>query len=306
MAANPSPAERETARRLMDEGKSRLKTGELDRALDAYKKAHEIMHVPSTGIAVAKTQYQMGHLVEAHAAAREVLQMPREDNEPAPFEHARKQARQLDDELKKRIPTVKITVRGAPAEKVLVDDVEVPLDSLKEPVPMNPGTRIISARSAEGAESKTSVALSEKDTLQIELELGPGKTVGNAPVKGTTPNRTSGPSLEGSGGERSALSSTLMYGGFGIAVVGVTVGSITGLYAMSKAGDVKPQCENKICDPAASADLDGAKSMATIANISFVAAGVGAVVGIIGLILPKKNTVHVQVGIGSAGVRGTF
>ena len=47
--------DRETARAHMDEGKAFTKSGELERALEAYQKAHDLMHVPTTGMAVART-----------------------------------------------------------------------------------------------------------------------------------------------------------------------------------------------------------------------------------------------------------
>jgi len=40
-----------------------------------------------------------------------------------------------------------------------------------------------------------------------------------------------------------------MYGGFGVVVLGVGVGLVTGGLTLSKASDVEPQCENNICAP---------------------------------------------------------
>ena len=49
--AAPNAAERETARRLMDEGRERSRVGDKERAVEAFQKAHNIMKVPTTGIA---------------------------------------------------------------------------------------------------------------------------------------------------------------------------------------------------------------------------------------------------------------
>src|SRR5687767_6484542 len=88
-AAPPaSEKDREAARALMDEGKARVKSGELMRALEAFQKAHDLMHVPTTGMAAAKTHYQLGHLVEARRLAQEVLDYPKEAGEPPVFETA--------------------------------------------------------------------------------------------------------------------------------------------------------------------------------------------------------------------------
>jgi hypothetical protein len=319
--------DREAARALMDEGKSRVKSGELARALEAFQKAHDLMHVPTTGMAVARTHYQLGHLVEARELAQEVLRYRKESGEPAVFEGARKQARELDAQLKGRIPTVRIHIRGEPAKRITVDDVEIPASALSEPVPMNPGSRIIAAYTAEGMEAKTQLALSEKDAKEIELELLPGKGKADPNAGKTAPKKVIGPSLDDpqSGGERTSAANVLVYGGFGLAVVGLIAGGVTGGLAFSKAGDVKEQCENGICDPAAESDLDSTRSMAMIANVSFAAAGAGAILGIVGLALPKRHRAATAretplaplgegrfaplgffVGPGGGGVRGSF
>jgi hypothetical protein len=299
----------------MDEGKARVKSGELGRALDAYAKAHDIMHVPTTGMALARTHYQMGHLVEARDLALEVQRMPKDEKEPAAFETARKQARELEAQVRGRIPTVKVHIRGEPVKRLTIDDIEVPLVVLNDPIPMNPGSRIIAAYTAEGFEAKTQLALSEKDAKEIELELLPGKGKSDATASPATatPRKVTGPSLEGeAGGERTSTANVLIYGGFGLAVVGVIAGGVTGVLAFSKAGTVKDQCENNVCDPAAESDLDSTKSLAMISNISFAAAGVGVVLGIVGLALPKGHasttaaSTGVFVGLGGAGVRGSF
>lgn len=311
-APPPDDKDRETARAFMDEGKSRMKSGEPARALEAFTKAHAIMHVPTTGLAVAKTHYQLGHLVEARDFAREVMAHPKEAGEPAVFETARRQAKDLDAQIKGRIPTVRIHIRGEPAKRVTVDDVEIPPAMLSEPVPMNPGSRIIAAYSAEGMEAKTQLPLSEKETKEIELELLPGKGKAADPNAAKTPQKkVIGLSLEeGAAGERTTAANVLIYGGFGLAVVGAIAGGVTGGIAFSKAGDVKPQCENNVCDPAVEGDLDSTKSMATIANVSFAVAGAGAILGIVGLILPRSHgpptTAGLFVGPGGAGVRGSF
>lgn len=305
--AAPSAAERDTARHLMDEGKAATKAGDLSRALDAYRKADEIMHVPTTGVAVARTQYALGHLVEAREAALEVIRTPREKGEPAVFEAARRQAREIETEAKDRTPTITIRVRGEPATKVTVDGVEIPRAMLSGPIPVNPGAREVSAKSAEGNVATVEVALSEKDAKEVELELLPGSVARSA---GEPRRRVTGPSLEGEpSGPRTPAATVLVYGGFGIAVTGLVVGSVAGALAFSKADDVKPACEDGVCDPSVAGDLDGARTMATVSNVGFAAAAAGAALGIVGLVLPRRAATTasaVYVTPFGGGVRGTF
>src|SRR5262249_44553309 len=55
-AGAPSAADRETARKLLDDGDAAFEKKDYDGALKAYAAAHAIMHVPTTGIEVAKAQ----------------------------------------------------------------------------------------------------------------------------------------------------------------------------------------------------------------------------------------------------------
>jgi|GEM_PF-513680 len=294
----PTAAERETARRLMDEGKARLKANELARAVEAFQKAHDLMHVPTTGLALARAHLAAGHLVEARDVALEVGRMPREPGDPAVFDTARKHAKELDAQLKPRIPTVRIKIKGGTPSRVAVDDIEIPPSIIGEPVAVNPGTRVVSARSADGGEVRGDVALAERDVKEIELTLpAPGESA--KPATGAkASSRASAPPRKiigfgndgdvGPSGERTPLADVLVYGGFGLAVVGVGVGAVTGAMTLSKASDVEPQCANDICAPAARSDLDSANALATVSTIAFVAGAALAVAGVVGLFLPRR------------------
>src|ERR1700712_2316495 len=74
--AAPSAAERDTARALMDDGDRLLANAKLPEALERYRAAHAIMHVPTTGVDLARVQARLGLLVEARATAMEVGNLP--------------------------------------------------------------------------------------------------------------------------------------------------------------------------------------------------------------------------------------
>ena len=331
--AAPTAAERETARRLMDEGKARLKANEVARAIEAFQKAHDIMHVPTTGMALARAHLAAGHLVEARDAALEVGRIPHEAGDPAVFDTARKHAKELDAQLKPRIPTVRIKIKGGTPSRVAVDDIEIPTSLIGEPVAVNPGKRIVTAKSADGAEAKGEIELAERDAKEIELTLHPAPA-GGAPksAAGTSkpssstasaaPRRVTGFGNDGDAGpagERTPLAEGLMYGGFGLAVVGIGVGAVTGALTLSKASDVEPQCANDICAPSARGDLDSANTFATVSTIAFIAGGAFAVAGVVGFFLPRRPA-HANasagmawrssdgrtVTFGPAGIGGTF
>lgn len=317
--AAPTAAQRETARRLMDEGKERMRAGEKERAIEAYKKAHDLMHVPSTGMALARAHLAAGHLVEARDVALEVVRMPREEKESAVFEQSRKAAKELEASLKVRIPTVRILVKGGAAVKVTADDAEIAPLLVGEPIALDPGRHVIVAKNADGIEKRAEVDLAERDIKEVELVLPAAKPqVVTAPVDAPRKTISYGPPSEPSGA-RTTGANVLVFGGFGLAVAGAAVGGITGALTLSKASDVKSQCENGICAPEAAADLDSSRGLATVSTIGFIVAGAGVVVGVVGLLLPRTSSTSASsqtalhsghtglwVGPGSAGVGGTF
>jgi len=313
--AAPTAAQRETARRLMDEGKERMRAGEKERAVLAYQKAHDLMHVPTTGIALARAHLALGHLVEARDVALEVVRMPRESGEPAVFEHARKSARELEASIKPRIPTVRIVVRGGPATKVTVDDQEVAGLLVGEPMALNPGRHVIVARNADGIDKRADIELAERDAKEVELPL-PSATPHVAVVMPSASPKPAERLVRQEREERSVLANVLVFGGFSVGVAGLAVGGITGAMALSKSSDVKPLCESGICDPAAEADLSSARGLATVSTIGFAAAGAGVALGVVGLLLPKtksESALHseeprtaVWITPGGAGIRGSF
>lgn len=306
----------------MDEGKARLKEKELSRAIEAFQKAHDIMHVPTTGIALAKAHLAAGHLVEARDAALEVGRMPRDSGEPAVFEGARKLAKELDAQLKPRIPTLRVKVKGGAATRITIDEIEIPQSIVGEPVALNPGKRVVIVKNAEGGEVRGEIELAERDAKEIELTLPSPQEHSPEPLaKRTVTSSPSNPSaralaLQADGNDRdfnpdqrTALAQGLLYGGLGVGMLGLSVGGITGVMTLAKASDVEPQCENNVCAPAARDTLESANTLANISTIGFVAGAVGLAVGAVGFMLPKRASravVHSSISVGPNGVGGAF
>src|SRR5215216_121208 len=60
-----SAEDRESARQFLDRGDEQVEKGELEGALASYQAAHELMHVPTTGLEVARLLVKLGKMVEA-------------------------------------------------------------------------------------------------------------------------------------------------------------------------------------------------------------------------------------------------
>src|SRR5438067_1428679 len=106
--AEPSLSDKETARSLMDDGDAKRDKGDFKSALKSYEAADAIMHVPTTGLEVARAQAQLGLLLEARETLGRVIRLPPKPGEPPPFVAARKTAESLSAEIAARIPSVTV------------------------------------------------------------------------------------------------------------------------------------------------------------------------------------------------------
>ena len=97
--AEPTEDQKKTARNAMAEGRELRDEKNYKDAVEAFKKAHAIMKVPTTGLELARTMVLLGQLQEAKAVAAEVAVLPEQPKEPGPFAQARLDAQKLADEL---------------------------------------------------------------------------------------------------------------------------------------------------------------------------------------------------------------
>jgi hypothetical protein len=104
--AEPTAAERETARSLLFAGREKRQNGEVKAALADFEKAHAIMRVPTTGLDLGKTQESLGMLVEARASFLDAARHPPQPSDPPAFKRARREAKQLAEEIAPRLATL--------------------------------------------------------------------------------------------------------------------------------------------------------------------------------------------------------
>jgi len=306
--ADPSLSDRETARSLMDDGDAKRDKSDFRAALKSYEAADAIMHVPTTGLEVARAQAQLGLLLEARETLARVMRLPPKPGEPAPFTAARRSTEQLNGELATRLPSITVVIVNAdPAQppQIVVDGDPIPPAAAQAPRKVNPGRHSVIAR-VGSIERKEDVVVAEREARTITIDL---KQPQPQVVNGTEPPREPSPS---------ALPKVLIIGGFAMGAIGIGVGSVTGLISFSKVDDVKTDCVDNRCKPSREGDLDSARSLGTISTIAFIAGGVGVAAGVVGIVLsgkqPKESapgssarlTIVPDVGPTWLGAHGTF
>lgn len=191
-------------------------------------------------------------------------------------EEATKRARDLE----KKIPRLTIVLgSGAPTgTEIARDGVVLGAVSLGVALPVDPGAHTIVARAPGRADGAKTVALTEGESARVEVAPG-------GAVAATT---QAPPRADTAGAGKSGGTSPLVWIGFGTAIAGVTIGSVSGLLALERADNAKEACpENRCTDPADLDRVDGGRTLGWISTISFVVAGAGAIVGIYGLVALK-------------------
>ncbi len=205
------------------------------------------------------------------------------------------------DELEKQIPTVVIVAKdtaGADTTEVTVSvDGKTVADKLDgRPISLDPGAHSISFAhgTAEAIIQQVVVAEGEQNRkLSVDFSK-PGASDSSASV------------------------SPLVYVGFSIAGAGVIAGAITGGLSLSIASDLQDVCPDNHCTDYQKADFDNGQLLAHISTAGFAVAGAGAVIGVIGLLLPSTPAapgeeaddqawrIEPHIGFGSIGLSGRF
>jgi hypothetical protein len=287
----------------MDEGDSWVEKKRLDRALEAYEGADALMHVPTTGIEVAKTLAALGRLVEAREKALD-LAKPATEVEPRAFFAARREAALLAEKLDGRIPTIQIALAEGDAAGVRasVDGEALPEKATLLERRVDPGKHAIEIRAPGRAPIVKETDVKEGAHAVVTFFLGAEPDApSNAPPKESSTKTVAATETH----------STLVIAGLAVAGAGVAIGSITGLVSLSKASDARRLCggNNNDCDPSATDTISTSRTLGWVSTAAFAVALAGAGVATYALVTPKKKDdpkVEAFVTGAGAGIRGSF
>jgi hypothetical protein len=305
----PTAQELETARTLYKEGKELRAQGDLRGALEKLQAAHALGNTPVTGIELARTYVLVGQIVEAREVCLYIARMPTAGDETEKSVEARTEAAHLAEELRPRIPTLRVKIEGLPADEsahLSIDGVSVPDAALTEPQKVDPGKHTVAIRVGEGPtarEARGAGMVNEGQAGEVTLTVPPKPAV-VVPVVGPDapqprPSRT-GP--------------LLVKIGFGTAIAGGSLALIAGFSAINKANGLAGECPYNHCPPGTpTSDLEASRTWATVTNVAVVIGSAGVVVGIIGLWRSRSTTARIEgaslapwIGVGAAGLDGRF
>lgn len=183
-----SEAEPLNVAKLRDEGLAAYQSGNYSAAKAAFDRAFAVAPLHSLGVWTARSRAKLGELLEADERYGKVLDTPLPAGAEATEGEARGHAAREREELRHRIPHVRIRLEGVnPAEIEVRVDGELVGDEfliVKKDGPfrhgralqVNPGTHQILAVSADQRKD-ASVSLKEGETRDVTLQFANASTV---------------------------------------------------------------------------------------------------------------------------------
>ncbi|AUX31194.1 MULTISPECIES: hypothetical protein [Sorangium] len=275
--AEPSAADRQTARTLLIEGRKKRDAGDVAAARADFQAAHALVRAPTTGLDLARADEALGHLLEARETAYEVVHLPLGKDEPAAFTQARAAAAALVEQLDARIPSLVLRVEGASLDEIeaRVDGQPIPRAALPYPRKLNPGRHEVVVTAPGFQTERREVALKEAERAPVEVRV--------ALVPGRGPAATAGgaghPPPESAPAEARAPVPLWAWaaGGVGLAAL---AGSVAFAVDHAAARDrVEQDCPGSVCDRRAY-DLESMEALRARWNRSL---GLSVTLGAIGL-----------------------
>jgi hypothetical protein len=305
-------ATRLAARQLAQEGLELLQAEKYAEAQDRLQRAYEIVPAPTVALLEGRALEGMGKLIEAAERFERVRRTELEADSPEAFERASKEADADLKRIRPLIPQITLMLEGighqTPGFELRIDGVLVPAALLGAKRPVNPGEHeVVAILDGTVAQRKTfSIEAGQHERVLIDLskpDEPPPKRPKPEPVEPDEPSDFP---------YRPAA-----YGSFALGGAGIMTGVVS-LVIMLKTQSTldencTPQGSGHLCPEAYEDDLSRFRTARTLTTVGFIVGAVGLGAGFTLLHLepaaPEQApppAVSAWVGLGSAGVSGTF
>jgi hypothetical protein len=311
-AFGQSEADKNQARILGQEGQTALDAKDFKTAEDKFRRAYALYpNAPTLALGLARSLAANGHYVAAEETYNKMIR----DGAPAGnqvFAKAVDDAKAEIAGVSAKVGYATLNVTGPDTSKVTLDGQPLAWAALGTKRPVDPGDHTLTA-TADGykpAESKFRVDPGKEATASLTMEKDASAPAVVPPTTTPPPGGDTTPQVSTKGG---SMNKTIGFVALGIGGAGLLVGTITGIIALGKHGDLKDKCTlaNNGCPPDQQDALDSYHSMGTISTIGFIVGGIGAAAGAVLILTAPKDTAQAAfispyVGPGSFGATGRF
>jgi tetratricopeptide (TPR) repeat protein len=280
---------RTAARDLATQGAQAFEAGQYAEASDFFRRAHELVPAPSIALLRARSLARLGKLLEASDIYEQTARFKLLEDAPEAYREAVQVARNEMEELRHRLPRLKVTLIGVSSSQpaqVSMDDKPTPEALLGVERPINPGQHRIEARVAGQLRATRELSMVEGQSYQVELDLQPAQ-----PVAKEAPIVSAAPANASTGGD---FRKTAGYVALGVGALGLGVGTYTGLLALHHKSNLDSVCQ-PICPASSAADIDSFRSNRTISYLSFGVGIAAATTGVVLLTLGQPAEKHLAI-----------
>lgn len=309
VAAEPSIADKATARTLFEDGRALVQEGKAEQACPKLKESYDLDPGAGSAFHLADCYERIGRHASAWVLFLEVAVMMRASGEKDKEAVARKRAEDLAPRLSRL--TIQVPKEHAIDGLTIARDGEkIGNASWNTALPVDPGEHKITV-SAPGREAwSTIVTIKGEGTTETTVAplLPPAASEEPTPAPTLTPVTSAPAKDEGTSDAWKGQKMTgLIVGGSGLLVFGV--GTFLGFRAKSNYDDSSAYCDGNVCTQEGVDIRDDARSSA---NIATVVGGIGlaAMVGgaVLYLTAPSGSGTETAIGVGpgSVTVRGAW
>jgi len=298
--AEPSDADRATARALAREGYEAEKRGQYGIAADRFGRAEALVHAPTLLLGLARAQTGLGKLVEAQEIYERIIREPLAPNAPPPFEKAVEDAKSERATLIPRIAWITIVVSGAASPDVVLDDAPMPAATLGVRRACNPGEHWVKASAKGFAPAERTFIVSEGSEQLISIPMEALPPAAPEPVAApVVPVKRSAPGMP--------IQTGLAIGALGVGAAGLVTGGAAGIWVLARHASLSSACFQGQCPPSESGAINTYRAVADLSTVALIVGGVGAAAGVaLVLTTPKGPQVTAYAGLLSAGLEGRF
>jgi hypothetical protein len=337
-AAAQTDEQRAAARSLATQGNAAFEAGRYRDAVELFGKAESLMHAPPHLLFMARSHKKLGEFVRAREAYLKITKETLPASAPKAFRDAQAAAEQEVREVEPKIANLTVKIEGGAGAAnltVKVDGAVIPSVLVGVAQPIDPGTHQVEASATGFTAAPQTISIKDGATSSVALKLEPDPNAAPppltplavpaaaaaAPANPAPPPPAPPPAASEAPSSSNSSLRIGSYVAFGVGVAGLAAGSIFAVQSASKrkdadeayaacGGDTGCRTSNPLSQTVD--DLDGsARTAQTLSIVSFALGGVGVATGVTLFILSsngksERASFQPWLGVGSAGVRGTF
>jgi hypothetical protein len=307
-----TPEQKHLAQKTFEAADELYEAGRYEEASSAFRGSYEIVASANSLLMVARSERELGHLVEAYEVFQRSLTLA-EDGAGRYAETANAIREELAG-LREHLGFL-VLGRGKLPDGtiVLLDERVVQNSQLAQPIAVIPGKTTISIKTPTGQLSQRALSVAPAQSVEIALQQDGSLAAESDGDKATAPNpvveqrAAAGPPINAHPSPEPLRSAAFVAGGAG--ALGLVTFAVFGVLDNATFRDLNKACPDNHCSSDNSANVAKGHRYQLVANV-------GLSVGILGLaagatlyalsIGPKHHELTASIGLGRLDVSGRF